>query len=67
MIKDFLFLFNFMAAPVAYGSSQARDQILATAVTYAATVATPDPLTYCAGSGIEPAPPQQPKPLKSDS
>ena len=32
-----------MATPMAYGSSQARDQIQATAVTYATAEETPDP------------------------
>lgn len=41
-----------MAEPEAYGNSQARDRIPATAATY---IAVPDPLTYCAGPGIEPA------------
>ena len=35
-------------------SSQARDQIQAAVVTYAAALATLDPLTHCAGLGIEP-------------
>ena len=39
----------------------------ATAVTYATSVAMPDPFTHCAGMGIEPGPPQQPKPLQLDS
>ena len=47
------FLFCFMAASLAYGNSQAKDQIQATASTYAAAVATPDPLTHCIGLGIE--------------
>ena len=38
--------FFFMAAPTAYGSSWARDWIWAEAVTYAAPVAMPDPLTH---------------------
>ena len=36
------FCFSFMAAPVAYSSSQARDGIRATAVTYATAVAMLD-------------------------
>ena len=48
------FFFNFMAAPAAYGSSRAKDKIQVTATTYAAAAATPDPLTHCAGPGIEP-------------
>ena len=35
-------------------SSQARDQIQAAVVTYATLAAVPDPLTYCAGPGMEP-------------
>ena len=46
----FVFL---MAKPVAHVSSQARDRIWATAVTYAAAVAKPDPLTHCTGPGSE--------------
>jgi len=42
---DFLFSFLpfFLVAPVAYGSSQVQNQILAAAATYATAVATPDP------------------------
>ena len=40
----------FMAAPSAYGSSQARDLIWAGAVTCATEAATPDALTHCAGA-----------------
>ena len=36
----------FLAVPEACGSSQARDQTCATAVTQAAEATTPDPLTY---------------------
>ena len=36
-----LFIY-FLATPVAYGSSQARDQIHATAMTYDTAVAMPD-------------------------
>ena len=43
-----------MAAPTAYGSSWARDGFQATAVTYTAAVAMPDPLTQCAGPTTEP-------------
>ena len=39
----FCFCFHFMAAPAAYGSSEARDCIRATAVTSAAAVAVLDP------------------------
>ena len=49
---------------MASGSFQARDCILATAVTYA--MATLDPLTHCARTGIEPMPLQRPELLKSD-
>ena len=65
--------FLFTAAPAAYGSSQARDWLRATAATYAtyatyaAAVAMPDPLTQCTGQGIRPTPPYRPKMLQSDS
>ena len=36
-----------MAAPVAYGSSQARGQIGPTAVAYTAATPTPDPSHIC--------------------
>ena len=51
----------------AYGSSWARDWIPAAVATYAAAVATPDPLTHCARLGIQSAPPQGPETLKFDS
>ena len=35
-------------------SSQARDQIRATVVTHTMAAVMPDPLTHCAGRGIEP-------------
>ena len=35
-------------------SFPARDQIQATVATYAPIAAMPDPLTHCAGLGIEP-------------
>ena len=54
-----------MVAPMA--STQARDWIQDTAVTYAPAAATPRPLTHCSGLKIKPAPVQQPKPLKLDS
>ena len=38
-----------MATPAAHGSSQAKDRIGATVVTYATFAAAPDPLTCCAG------------------
>ena len=44
-------IFFFMATLAAYGSSHARDWIQAATVTYAPAVATPDPLTHCAGQG----------------
>lgn len=41
---NFIFLFIiFLATPLAYGSSQARDPTYATAVTKAAAVTMPDP------------------------
>ena len=48
-----------MAAPMSYGSSQARDWIQAPAVIH--TAAKPDPLTHCTMVGIKPMPPQQPE------
>ena len=39
------FLFFFLGCLSAHGSSQARDQMQAKTVTYAAAVAIPDPLT----------------------
>ena len=60
------FFFHFMATPVAYGNSQARYPILATAVPYEAGAATPGPLTFFTGPGIKPTLLQQPKPLRSD-
>ena len=47
-----------MAAPVAYGRSQARDEIWAVALNYAVAVAMPDPLTHCARLWIKPEPSQ---------
>lgn len=58
------FFFHFIATPVAYGRSWARDRILASAATCADLAiagAMPDPLIHCAGLGIEPAPPQPPE------
>ena len=49
----FCSLFFFLATPHIW-SYWARDQIRATVVTYTAAVATPNPLTPCAGPGIEP-------------
>ena len=37
------FFFFFLAAPLAHGSSQAKDQIRAAALTYSRASATPDP------------------------
>lgn len=51
-----LFIHSFLASPTAYGSFC----IQATTVTYAAAVATQDPLIHCAGPRIEPQPLQQP-------
>ena len=50
-----LFFFSFLAAHGVW-SSWARDQIRAAVGTYAAAVAMPDPLTYCAepGSNLHP-------------
>ena len=60
-------IYNFWAVPTVLESSWGRDQIQATAETYTAAVSMPDFLTHCAGLGIEPAPPQQPKLLESNS
>ena len=50
IITEFVFVvirtFFLMAAPTTYGSFQARDSIQATAETYVAPEALPDPLTY---------------------
>ena len=46
------------AAPMAYGSSSARDWVWATAVTML------DPLPHCAAPGSKPTSPRQPKPLQ---
>lgn len=56
----------FMATSTKHGSSWTRDWIQATTITYAFAAATPDCLTHCSRSGIEPAPPQWPEPLHSD-
>ena len=53
-----LLLFFLMAVPAAYGSSWVRDRIPATAVTCTTVTAMLDPLTHCAGLGIELSPPQ---------
>ena len=51
--SPFVHFFFFLATPGIW-SYWARDQIRATVVTYTAAVATPNPLTPCAGPGIEP-------------
>ena len=48
------FVFNFMVASTAYGSSQARDRLWAT---YATAVVAPDLLTFCTWTGIKHTPP----------
>ena len=60
LYSGFIFIF-FMATPVAYGSSWARDWIWTTAAIYTAAVATSDPLTHCTGWEIIPSPLQRPK------
>ena len=55
--------FFLIATPSAYGRSWAREWIWATAVNCATVVATPNLVTYCAGSGIEPMSPQWPEPM----
>ena len=47
MLNRIFFFFSFRAIPMAYGSSQARDWIWATAMTYTAAAANSDPLTHC--------------------
>ena len=49
----FFFFFFFMAAPVAHGSSRARDGIQAADATYTAAVAIPDPITHCTWPGTD--------------
>ena len=56
-----------MGTTAAYGSSQAKDWIRATAATYTTAMVTPDPLTHCIGPETEPKPPQLPELLLSDS
>ena len=46
--------FSFLAAPWHTVPGPGVRQIQAAVVIHAAAVATPDPLTYCAGPGIEP-------------
>ena len=60
------FCFFFMVTPAAYGSSQARAWIRATAATYTAVMTTSDPLIHCTRLRTRPSPPQQPEPLQSD-
>ena len=59
-----------MATPAAYGRSQARVRVWATATTYAAAVAALDTLTHCAKlgmeTGMETVVPQWPEPLQLD-
>ena len=57
----FLFKKKIMATSVAYGKSQVRDWIQATAAT------TLDALTHCAMIGIKPVPPERPQPWQSNS
>ena len=52
---SFFFLFFFFWPSCSMQSSQARDPILNTAVTYTTATATPNPLSHCARPGIEPA------------
>ena len=56
-LKEYTFFFSFFFLfwpPHGIWNSRARGQIWATAVTYAATAATPDPLTHSAGPEIKP-------------
>ena len=55
---NFFTYFTFMATPVAYGSSSARDWIWVTAATYTAAAAMLDPLTQWTMLGVKPMPPQ---------
>ena len=57
-------MYVFMAAPMAYGSSQARNWIQATAVTYSSARATLNPLTHSPRTGMELAPLHWPKLLQ---
>ena len=51
-----IFFFSlFFGSPVAYGVPRPGIMV----ATYTAAAATPDPLTYCVGLGIEPVPLQQ--------
>ena len=53
-LKRFFFFFFFLATLTAHGSSQARDQIQATAVTYTTAVATMDPYPTALGQRSNP-------------
>ena len=66
-MKTFLFLKNFMTAPVAYGISWASDLIRVATATYITAAAMQEPLTYCTRPGIKSVPPQRPEPLQLDS
>ena len=46
-VLSWTFFFFFLAAPLACGRSQARDQSRATAATQPIAMTTPDPLTRC--------------------
>lgn len=50
-----LIFFLIFWLPLGIGSSWARDRIRATVVTYTEALAMPDPLSHCAGLGIESA------------
>ena len=54
-IKSFPDSLLFFATAMAYGSSQARDWIWASAAIYATSKAMPDPLTHCTGTRINPS------------
>ena len=53
-LPSFLFCFSGFWPPHGIWSSQARDQIQATVLTYITAAAALDPFTYCARPGIEP-------------
>ena len=50
-LRYFLLLFFFFFVPCSTWSSQIRDHIWATVVTYTTAMTTPDPLTHCARPG----------------